>query len=39
MEKQFHDILNTKDYEDRGLDFIINFFDDFGKNIMKFEDK
>jgi|694.fasta_scaffold31592_15 hypothetical protein len=39
MEKQFHAILNTKDYEDRGLDFIINFFDDFGKNIMKFEDK
>lgn len=39
MEKQFNAILTTKDAEDRGLDFIINFFDDFGKNIMKFEDK
>jgi hypothetical protein len=39
MDKQFNAILNTKDAEDRGLDFIINFFDEFGKNIMKFEDK
>lgn len=39
MDKQFHSILNTRDSEDRKIDFIINFFDEFGKSVMKFDNK
>lgn len=37
IEKQYSCILNVKDYEDRGINYIIDFFNNLGGKIMNYD--
>lgn len=39
LKKQYKSILDVVDSEGRSLSFIVDFFDNFGESIMKYEEK